>query len=149
MTGEKGVNPPVVANKLKKLYNSNIQNVELYPGLMAERTKPADKIGSALALPFTISRAILSDAVNLVRNDRFYTDDLNQHNIAYWDWDHLKVDTDKLATGGIIHQLILKHLPGCYKNNSASALYPFTIREKTKKNLGQRVTGIDFNKPNV
>ncbi|CAG8456529.1 44427_t:CDS:2 [Gigaspora margarita] len=74
-----------ILKDLKRLYNNNIENVELYPGLMTEKTKPANNIGSMIALPYTISRAILSDTVNLIRNDRFYADELNQYNSALWD----------------------------------------------------------------
>ncbi|CAG8496039.1 13286_t:CDS:2 [Ambispora leptoticha] len=147
-------NNKVLVDKLKNLYG-DINNIELYPGLMVEKTKPANEVGSGgLALPFTISRAILSDATNLVRNDRFFTDDANLHNIAYWNWKNLERPDkiESLASGGILHQLILKHLPDCYPENSAFALYPFTIPTKTMSNLQERGdnlwTKIDFNKPN-
>lgn len=48
-------------------------NVELYPGLMAEEAKVPWSPGSGLCPSFTISEAILSDAVTLVRGDRFYS----------------------------------------------------------------------------
>lgn len=48
-------------------------NVELYPGLMAEEAKVPDAPGSGLCPGFTISETILSDAVALVRGDRFYS----------------------------------------------------------------------------
>jgi hypothetical protein len=47
-------------------------NVELYPGLMAEEAKPSFSPGSGLCPGYTISEAILSDATTLVRGDRFY-----------------------------------------------------------------------------
>ncbi|KAF0386431.1 linoleate diol synthase [Gigaspora margarita] len=141
-----------LATKLKTLYG-DINNVELYPGLMTEKTKPGDKLGSAIALPFTASRAILSDAVNLVRNDRFATDDLNQHNIGYWDWKNLELPDKQFESRSIIHQLILKHLPGRYPNNSVYALYPFLLPTKTKEILKQRGDElwkfIDFNRPRI
>ncbi|RHZ71228.1 hypothetical protein Glove_261g78 [Diversispora epigaea] len=139
-----------VVNKLKSLYGNAIENVELYPGLMSEKTKPGDNIGSMLALPFTVSRAILSDAVNLVRNDRFFTDDFNQHNLAYWDWNILEDQASKkLASGGIIHQLFLKHLPGIYDNKSTWTLYSFISSSKIKDHLKNRddLEGINYNKP--
>jgi len=40
------------------------------PGLSAEEPKPS-QAGSGLACGYTISRAILSDAVALVRGDRY------------------------------------------------------------------------------
>lgn len=48
-------------------------NVELYPGLMAEEAKKPFSPGSGLCPGFTISETILSDAVALVRGDRFYS----------------------------------------------------------------------------
>ncbi|CAG8500253.1 10016_t:CDS:2 [Diversispora eburnea] len=139
-----------VVNKLKSLYGGSIENVELYPGLMSEKTKPGANIGSMIALPYTVSRAILSDAVNLVRNDRFCTDDFNQHNLAYWDWNILEnPESKKLASGGVIHQLILKHLPGIYSNNSSWALYPFVTSSNIRNYLKDRddLVGLNYTKP--
>ena len=55
-----------VQKALEELYGTP-DNVELYVGLMVERTK---QIG--LRLPYTLGRAILSDAVNLLRNGKVY-----------------------------------------------------------------------------
>ena len=45
----------------------------MYPGIVAESAKVPMVPGVGIAPTFTISRAILSDAVALVRGDRFYT----------------------------------------------------------------------------
>lgn len=45
----------------------------MYPGLIVEAAKKPMVPGVGIAPSFTISRAILSDAVALVRGDRFYT----------------------------------------------------------------------------
>ena len=45
----------------------------MYPGMVAEEAKVPMVPGVGIAPTFTISRAILSDAVALVRGDRFYT----------------------------------------------------------------------------
>ena len=63
---------PDVANTLRELYDEP-DFVELYPGLVVEESKPPLTPGSGLCTDYTISRAILSDAVSLVRGDRFYT----------------------------------------------------------------------------
>ena len=63
---------PQVADTLRRLYDQP-DFVELYPGLVVEETKPQMVPGSGLCTNFTISRAVLSDAVALVRGDRFYT----------------------------------------------------------------------------
>ena len=45
----------------------------MYPGIVAEEAKKPMVPGVGIAPTYTISRAILSDAVALVRGDRFYT----------------------------------------------------------------------------
>jgi len=63
---------PGVAQSLQALYG-HPDNVELYPGLVAEDAKDPEAPGSGLCPGMTIGTAILADAVNLVRGDRFYT----------------------------------------------------------------------------
>lgn len=78
------INPdPQVATKLRRLYG-HPDYVELYPGLVSEKAKPAMSPGSGLCVNFTISYAILSDAVSLVRGDRFYTLDYTPKNLTNW-----------------------------------------------------------------
>jgi Animal haem peroxidase len=55
---------PEVQNGLKELYETP-DAVELYPGLTVEKMKPA-----GMHMPYTMGRAILSDAVNLLRNGK-------------------------------------------------------------------------------
>lgn len=77
------INPdPAVARKLMALYDSP-DAVELYPGIVAEKPKPPMS-GSGLCVNVTTSRAILSDAVALVRGDRFYTTDYTPANLTNW-----------------------------------------------------------------
>jgi linoleate 8R-lipoxygenase / 9,12-octadecadienoate 8-hydroperoxide 8R-isomerase len=67
------INPdPEVADQLRHLYD-HPDFVELYPGIAVEEAKPEMVPGSGLCTTYTISRAVLSDAVALVRGDRFYT----------------------------------------------------------------------------
>jgi len=72
-----------VAKRLKDLYD-HPDYVELYPGLVAEKAKPPMAPGSGLCVNFTTSYAILSDAVSLVRGDRFYTADYTPKNLTNW-----------------------------------------------------------------
>jgi hypothetical protein len=67
------INPdPEIARGLAELYD-HPDFVEMYPGLLTESAKVPMVPGSGLCPGFTVSRAILSDAVTLVRGDRFYT----------------------------------------------------------------------------
>ena len=67
---EDGVNARIV----KALYG-HPDNIELYPGILVEDAKNPMEPGSGLCPNFTVSFAILSDAVALVRGDRFYSAD--------------------------------------------------------------------------
>jgi len=58
--------------KLRQLYE-HPDNIELYPGILVENTKVPMKPGAGLCPNQTIGKAILSDAVALVRGDRFFT----------------------------------------------------------------------------
>ena len=67
------INPnPEISDLLRKLYDSP-DMVELYPGLFVEDAKPRMDPGSGFEAPYTVGRAVLSDAVTLVRGDRFNT----------------------------------------------------------------------------
>ena len=63
---------PAVATSLEALYVQP-DYVELYPGLVAEEAKQVRNVGQGLCPGYTVSKTILSDAVALVRGDRFYT----------------------------------------------------------------------------
>ena len=62
---------PEIANTAKQLYG-HIDNLELYPGLQAEQCIKLGP-GSGICCGYTMTRAILGDAISLVRGDRFYT----------------------------------------------------------------------------
>lgn len=62
-----------VAEAARQLYG-HIDNLELYPGLQAEDCMKLGP-GSGICCGYTMTRAILGDAIALVRGDRFYTTD--------------------------------------------------------------------------
>lgn len=63
---------PEIAGQLRNLYE-HPDYVELYPGIVSEEPKIPMVPGAGICPTYTISRAVLSDAVALVRGDRFYT----------------------------------------------------------------------------
>lgn len=130
---------PYVAEQLKHFYG-NPDNVELYPGLVIEDAKDNVVPGSGLCTNFTISRAILSDAVALVRGDRFYTVDYTSNSLTNWGWSEAKYD---LATdhGHVFYKLFLRAFPNHFQPNSIYAHYPLTIPSENKKILGD--LGVD------
>lgn len=76
------LNPdPEVARQLKHLYE-HPDFVEMYTGMVCEAAKEPMVPGVGIAPTYTISRAVLSDAVCLVRGDRFYTVDYHPKHLT-------------------------------------------------------------------
>ncbi|KAF9892006.1 hypothetical protein FE257_002970 [Aspergillus nanangensis] len=121
---------PDVANSLRHLYEQP-ENVELYPGIVAEEAKPPMVPGVGIAPTYTVSRAVLSDAVALVRGDRFYTVDYNAKNLTNWGWGEAQYD---LGTnqGCVFYKLVARAFPNWYKPDSIYAHYPMTIPMENK-----------------
>ena len=134
-----GINPdPVVAEQLKHLYE-HPDYVEMYPGMVTENAKEPMVPGVGIAPNYTISRAILSDAVTLVRGDRFYTTDYNARNLTNWGYSEVQYDLN-INQGCVIYKLFLRAFPDHFKPNSVYAHYPMTIPSENKKilrNLGR------------
>ncbi|MCJ1351753.1 MAG: hypothetical protein MMC33_001737 [Icmadophila ericetorum] len=138
---------PEVAATLETLYG-HPDNVELYPGVVVEDAKEPLAPGSGLCPGYTVSRAILSDAVALVRSDRFYTVDYSPANLTSWGFNEVSTDL-KIAQGGVMYKLLMRALPGYYRSNSVYAMYPFTIpseNERILRNLGVEAD-YDFTPP--
>lgn len=102
-----------VAQKLRNLYD-HPDFVELYPGLVAEKAKPKMSPGSGLCVNYTTSRAILSDAVGLVRGDRFYTTDYTPKNLTNWGYTEINYDLT-VNEGCVIYKLFYRSFPHHFK----------------------------------
>ncbi|KAI5480215.1 fatty acid oxygenase PpoA [Pseudohyphozyma bogoriensis] len=124
---------PEIAGIARNLY-THIDNLELVPGLAAEQRKPSMP-GSGLAPGYTISRAILSDAVALTRGDRYFTTEHNARNYTAWGYEDSTPDKQGGSFGGMIGKLMMRTLPGSYTFNSIYALFPFSTPETTRKIL--------------
>ncbi|KAF5702892.1 fatty acid oxygenase [Fusarium mundagurra] len=138
---------PSVAEALEAMYG-HPDNVELYLGLLAEETKKPLEPGSGLCPGFTTSFAIMSDAVALVRGDRFYTVDYSPSNLTSFGYTEISSDFD-VAGGGMMYKLLMRAFPGWYRANSVYALYPFTTPEANFEAFMKLGTSqdFDFNKP--
>lgn len=142
------INPdPDAAATLKNLYG-HPDFVELYPGLVAERAKPPMTPGSGICLNYTISRAILSDAVALVRSDRFLTVDYTPKLLTNWGFNEVS-SNPTTDLGHVMYKLIGRAFPKHFSNNSIYAHYPFVVPSENKviqENLGN--DGLyDWSKP--
>ncbi|KAI0658449.1 heme peroxidase [Cubamyces menziesii] len=124
---------PEIANAARQLYG-HIDNLELYAGLQAEEIAPMGP-GSGLCCGYTMMRAILSDAIALVRGDRFYTTDYTPGNLTAWGFQDCARDPNNGAFGAAVPRLLFRGLPRHYPANSAYALFPFMTPQVTEKNL--------------
>lgn len=130
------INPdPEVATKLRNLYDSP-DSVELYPGLVIEKAKPPIDPGSGLCVNFTTSRAILSDAVALVRGDRFYTVDYTPKHLTNWGFNEASYDA-KVNNSHVIYKLVFRAFPNHFRRDSIYAHFPFTVPSENAKFLAK------------
>jgi linoleate 8R-lipoxygenase/9,12-octadecadienoate 8-hydroperoxide 8R-isomerase len=133
------INPdPYIANQLRHFYD-HPDLVELYPGLVVEDTKQSMAPGSGLCTNFTTSRAILSDAVALVRGDRFYTVDFTPRHLTNWAFNEINSDVS-IDGGQVFYKLALKAFPNHFKGDSVYAHFPMVVPDENKKiltSLGQ------------
>ena len=141
-------NPDKETARAAELLYGHIENLELYPGLMAEVTKPAIP-GSGVCPGQTTGRGILGDAVALVRGDRFLSYDFNSNTLTNWGFAKILHSPKPGAYGGMLPHLLFNNLPGGFTGTSPYALLPFYTPEAAKGILkGNKVTNLyDLKRP--
>lgn len=114
-----------IQNKLRDLYEDPDQ-VELYPGLFCEGTdKVLDPgVSCSSGQPTALWRGVFSDAVTLVRSDRFYTLDWNVDSMTSWGFEEVASD-GKVNKGSVFHKLFERAFPGFFSYNSLHMWQPF------------------------
>ncbi|KAL2753091.1 hypothetical protein ACRALDRAFT_2044747 [Sodiomyces alcalophilus JCM 7366] len=128
---------PDIAGILEKLY-TDPDMVELYPGLMIEDIKPVRNPGCGITPNYTLGRAVLSDAITLVRSDRFNTLDYTVANLTAWGYNEVQQDYKTLG-GSMLYKLIQRGLPNWFPYNSIAVMQPMYTKkanEKIAKELG-------------
>ncbi|KAH9821510.1 heme peroxidase [Melampsora americana] len=116
---------PEIASAMEDLVG-HPANIPLHVGLHGEEAKKP-RLGSGVCLPYTISRAILSDAIALVRGDRFYTDNATADVMTNWGLADCQPDPQNGSLGGMLEKLIRENLPNQYAFNDCALLFPFII----------------------
>ncbi|KJA17192.1 hypothetical protein HYPSUDRAFT_46645 [Hypholoma sublateritium FD-334 SS-4] len=130
---------PSVHTAAAALYK-DIDNLELHVGLQAEEAKTPQP-GAGLCPGYTISRAILADAVCLTRGDRFMTVDFTPHNLTAWGYQDCQYDTQDGSFGGMLTKLLYRTLPDYYPKKSVYAHFPFLEPKKFKEELDEKHPG--------
>ncbi|GAP85595.1 putative linoleate diol synthase [Rosellinia necatrix] len=118
---------PEIARILEQLY-TDPDMVEFYPGLMIEDTKPVRNAGTGICPTYTLGRAVLSDAVTLVRSDRFNTIDYTVSNLTSWGYNEVQQDY-KTMGGSMLYKLIQRGLPGWFPYNSVAVMQPMYTKK--------------------
>ncbi|KAL4919990.1 heme peroxidase [Aspergillus aurantiobrunneus] len=128
---------PYIADQLRRLYD-HPDLVEIYPGVIVEDAKDPMVPGSGLCTNYTISRAILSDAVALVRGDRFYTVDYTPKHLTNWAFSEIQPN-NSVDQGQIFYKLVLRAFPNHFAGDSIYAHFPLVVpseNENILKKLG-------------
>ncbi|KAG0147061.1 hypothetical protein CROQUDRAFT_670749 [Cronartium quercuum f. sp. fusiforme G11] len=118
---------PTIASSMESLVG-HPSNIPLHVGLHGEEAKKP-RVGAGVCLPYTISRAILSDAVALVRGDRFYTDSATADTMTDWGLKECQSDSQHGAYGGMLERLISQNLPNQYAFNDVALMFPLIVPE--------------------
>ncbi|KAJ4469566.1 linoleate diol synthase [Lentinula aciculospora] len=121
---------PEIAYAAEKLYG-NIEYLELYVGLQAEEAKPVVE-GAGLCPGYTISRAILSDAIALTRGDRYFTHDFTPFNLTAWGFADCQRQPEGYGFGSALGRLFLRTLPEQFTENSTYAFFPLMTPQSMK-----------------
>lgn len=120
-----------IQNILEKLY-THPDMVELYPGLMIEDIKPAMDPGCGIMPTYSVGRAILSDAVTLVRSDRFNTIDYTVSNLTAWGYNEVQQDYKTLG-GSMMYRLIQRGVPEWFPYNSLHIMQPMFTKKMNQQ----------------
>jgi hypothetical protein len=99
---------------------------------------------AASVLGYTISRAVFSDSVALVRGDRFYAVDDTPKNLTYWGLTEADLDLT-VDNGHVFYKLVLRALPRHFHQDSIYAHYPVVAPEENRIILGGLNTAQSYN----
>ncbi|CCF37413.1 linoleate diol synthase [Colletotrichum higginsianum] len=114
---------PDIQNALRDLYESP-DKIELYPGIFCEGdAKMSLDPGPAESSP-ALWAAIFSDAITLVRSDRFYTVDWNTQSLTAWGMKEVTPDND-VCKSSVFHRLTQRAFPGWLPRDSLRWFNPF------------------------
>jgi hypothetical protein len=127
----------------------------LQVGLQAEETK-VPGFGAGLCPGYTISRAILADAVALTRGDRYMTTEFNRkyvssllppnritpycaaYNLTSWGYQDCQYEEGDGSYGGMLTKLLFRTLPQYYPRRSAYAHFPFLTPKSMEPHMMER-----------
>ncbi|KAI1179312.1 heme peroxidase [Nemania sp. FL0916] len=112
-----------IRNALRDLYE-HPDKVELYPGIFCEGDEYMGLDPGPAEASSALWTAIFSDAITLVRSDRFYTVDWNTNSLTSWGMKEVSPDNN-VCKSSVFHRLLQRAFPGWYPYNSVRFFHPF------------------------
>ncbi|KAK6346772.1 hypothetical protein TWF696_006881 [Orbilia brochopaga] len=140
---------PEVQQALRDLYE-DVDRVEFYPGIFCEggsKDAPRDCDPGPQLVDSTLWSAIFSDAVTLVRSDRFYTVDWNTHSLTSWGMKEVTADNGTFKSS-VFHRLLQRSFPDWYDSESVRFFHPFYTTETNMTYAKAQGYGDAFGLPN-
>ncbi|KAL8693454.1 MAG: hypothetical protein Q9218_001725 [Villophora microphyllina] len=132
---------PEIQNALRDLYD-HPDKVELYPGIFCESFADMGADPGPSGLDSALWAAIFSDAITLVRSDRFYTVDWNTNSLTSWGMK--EVTPDDTLKSSVFHRLLQRAFPEWYPYDSIRFFHPFYTSQTNAKYAIQQGYGSMF-----
>jgi hypothetical protein len=131
-----------VQNALRDLYE-HPDKVELYPGVFCESDKNQSLDPGPSDVDAALWAAIFSDAITLVRSDRFYTVDWNTNSLTSWGMKEVTPDDNNLKSS-VFHRLLQRAFPEWFPYNSIRFFHPFYTGAKNAEYAEQQGYAPEF-----
>lgn len=112
-----------IQNTLRDLYE-HPDKIELYPGIFCESDEYMGLDPGPSEASSALWSAIFSDAITLVRSDRFYTVDWNTKSLTSWGMNEV-MPNNEVCKSSVFHRLLQRAFPGWYPYDSVRFFHPF------------------------
>jgi hypothetical protein len=122
---------PEIQNALRDLYE-HPDKIELYPGIFCESDEHMGLDPGPSEASSALWSAIFSDAITLVRSDRFYTVDWNTNSLTSWGMKEV-TPNNEICKSSVFHRLLQRAFPGWFPSNTIRFFHPFYTAEQNAK----------------
>ncbi|KAK7965797.1 uncharacterized protein PG986_000074 [Apiospora aurea] len=112
-----------IQNALRDLYE-HPDKIELYPGIFCESDARMGLDPGPSESSSALWSAIFSDAITLVRSDRFYTVDWNTNSLTSWGMKEV-TPNNEVCKSSVFHRLLQRAFPGWFESDTIRFFHPF------------------------